>query len=276
MVLKGHKVQMVNTSCWMRQGHGFTLVELLLGAVVLSMIVLSVYSTLFAGMRLGKRLGGATAEGTGEMFRVFSVMTRELENACGYDFAASYPGQFSFVGERRSMVFLVAGEGGLRAVRYYLGRPRRDSDVPGVLGGGGYVRVNRNGHGGADAVREADADMALLREEIPFADYVAGGFRVDGRQEILLEGLGVDGLRLSYGLRGRVAGGFPEGEAVPGAGVPVPGGEVLAERWGALQPPAFVSVAITVQGGQGEQDSVCRQVFIPTGWMLSAGTAGGL
>ena len=103
----------------MQKTKAFTLVELLLGLTIFSVIGLCVYSV-FSG---GIRLSGAS-ERQGKIYREarlsFSLMAKEIENMLPYDFSNSYQDKNAFLGEEKQITFLIGNDDGLKAVSYYI------------------------------------------------------------------------------------------------------------------------------------------------------------
>ncbi len=98
---------------------GFTLVELLLGVAIFSIIALTVYSVFFAALKV-QRHSIRHEEMVYQMSLALESMARDLENAVGYNFANSYPKIKAFDGSGDKITFIQSSADGLRFVSYYI------------------------------------------------------------------------------------------------------------------------------------------------------------
>ncbi len=99
---------------------GFTLVEVLLGAAIISVIGLAVSNVFWTSMKLDDKLR-LIHENYMEVLIADQAMTRDLENALSLDYSANYSDLKIFSGEKRAVEFLTATNNGIKRVRYYSG-----------------------------------------------------------------------------------------------------------------------------------------------------------
>ena len=116
-----------------KNNYGFTLIEMLLGVIIFSIIAVTVYATFSSGMQLNRRAEHVNTIAR-EVRWVFDNLTEDLENARFYDFSKSYPDKIAFQGKSDRMDFLLAGPDGLRVVSYYLDEPDFGRVVKTVVG----------------------------------------------------------------------------------------------------------------------------------------------
>ena len=100
----------------------FTLIELLLGLSIFSVVSLCLYASFSTGIHLSRR-----SEKNNKIYReirwALEQMSLDLENAVFYDFSNSYPGKLSFIGEDEKISFLLPSDEGLKVVSYYHMKP---------------------------------------------------------------------------------------------------------------------------------------------------------
>jgi type II secretory pathway component PulJ len=242
---------------------GFTIVELLLGIMLSALIAVSVYETLFSGIRISQRIAGSVGGDSRQIMIVIDTFAREIANAIAYDFSPSYPSRFSFEGDKRRVTFLNGDARGIRVIRYSLVPPEKEKGVHKTILGGHYTKNIKV----EESRTQADRMMNFVREEMDFTGYVAGGFRMQGEPEVLIRSVAVDGLTLSYAVR-----------ELPGEGADGNTGEngqktagviFSAEDWKANLPPltVFIELKIPAQEKRPPQ-SFSRKVFFPPGFAL--------
>src|SRR3569833_3026891 len=81
-----------------KQEHSFSLVELLLGLLIFSIIALTLYSMFSTGLKVDEK-SHYISQSYQEARLSFDMLSQDLENAFIYDTSASYPDQLSFVGD---------------------------------------------------------------------------------------------------------------------------------------------------------------------------------
>ncbi|NTV29633.1 MAG: prepilin-type N-terminal cleavage/methylation domain-containing protein [Candidatus Omnitrophica bacterium] len=171
---------------------GFTLVEVLLGLLMLSFVSLCVYGTFWTGMMLSRRLDRQKT-----VFRqsqlVLNRFARDVGKAVAYDFSGSYPDKVAFDGRNDSLVFIQRDHGALKAVRYYLETPGQGLVKKTILGEHYKKNVSVT-----QSSQTAIADLALVREEASFAEFLAGGFPSDSVKELMVARIAPDTLKLDY------------------------------------------------------------------------------
>ncbi len=107
---------------------GLTLVELLLGLSIFSVMAVSLYLVFQNGIMISRRAQRYSVL-DGEMFFSMELMARDLENMVSYTDRAAGQGSLKGNGEEISMI--VAERSGLKEVRYFLAPPEKS--VMGVL-----------------------------------------------------------------------------------------------------------------------------------------------
>jgi prepilin-type N-terminal cleavage/methylation domain-containing protein len=100
--------------------NGFTLVELLLGLAIASIIGLSVYNMFWSGVKLDDKMR-RIHDNYMEVLMADQGLTHDLENAINLDFSFSYPDAVIFDGQAQEFSFLTQTPKGIKRVRYYSG-----------------------------------------------------------------------------------------------------------------------------------------------------------
>lgn len=169
----------------------FTLVELLLGVTIFAVIAVCLYATFSSGFRLSEQ-----SEKNNKTYReirwVLELMTQDLENMVPYDFLRSYPDRKAFEGDKDKIVLLLAEEGGLKAIRYFLSQAKRDEVKKTIIGKTYKKNVNQT-----VSFKQEENKYYLIRESIPFLDYLEG-ISDDDNQEVLSKDIAPDGLGFSF------------------------------------------------------------------------------
>lgn len=171
---------------------GFTLLELLLGLSIFSLIALSVYSVFAGGTQLSERSQNQN-EVTREARWAFDLMAQDLENMVLYDFSGSYPEQLAFTGSSEKVTFLSATGKGLKFISYYLVEPETDTVFQTLIGETYSKNVQI-----ITSTSEGETLLFLVREENDFVDYLNGETE-DTSIEILSTHVLDGGLQFSFG-----------------------------------------------------------------------------
>ena len=100
--------------------NGFTLVELLLGLTISTIIGLSVYNMFWQAMKLDDKMRHVHENYT-EVLMADHALSHDLENAIKLDFSGSYPDLRIFDGQKTEFSFLTQTPKGIKRVRYYSG-----------------------------------------------------------------------------------------------------------------------------------------------------------
>lgn len=184
-----------------RRSDGFTLIELLLGLSLLSVVMLTIYSVFWGGIRIADK-SDASKEIYRQAYWSLDVMGREIENLVRFTFSESYPDKFCFVGQADKVTFMSPTAEGLKAVSYYLLAEDYGTVHKTIVNYQAYkknVRVDFSGG-------QAKQTQLLVRRETDFADFVAGKsdeeLAEDDDVEIIAMHVKPDGLRFSYGTMG--------------------------------------------------------------------------
>ncbi|VAW18015.1 hypothetical protein MNBD_BACTEROID05-139, partial [hydrothermal vent metagenome] len=111
----------------------FTLIELLLGLSIFSLIALTVFSVFSSGVRLSHR-----SELSNKVYREITwsldLLSLELENMIGFDFSNADSQKQAFRGGEDKIEFIVMTEGGMKRVKYYLKDPQEDQIYATLVG----------------------------------------------------------------------------------------------------------------------------------------------
>jgi prepilin-type N-terminal cleavage/methylation domain-containing protein len=172
---------------------GFTLLELLLGISLFSVVAVCIYSTFWAGVKLSRR-----SENEGGSYReahwALEIMAKDMENTVPYDFSSSYPGKTAFEGGENKITFMTSSQDGLKAVSYYLVSPEETRIHQVVVGA-----VHRKNVGVTVRDERARRPYCLVREERDFVDFLQGGPDGGGTSEVMASNMQEDGLKFSFG-----------------------------------------------------------------------------
>lgn len=105
-------------------GRAFTLVELLLGLIIFSIVALSLYGMFTNGIKVEAK-AKYIHETYQEAYTAFDMLERELSNAIKYDFSgfsstySKYSTQTAFIGRSNELTFLLPTAQGIDRVHYY-------------------------------------------------------------------------------------------------------------------------------------------------------------
>ncbi|MBF0386489.1 MAG: prepilin-type N-terminal cleavage/methylation domain-containing protein [Candidatus Omnitrophica bacterium] len=216
----------------------FTLIEVLLGAALFSIIALVLAGMLWGGVKLEASARGM-ARGSFAAQRALGVMARDLENAVVLDLAGLPALPPVCVGESGKMAFYTRRARGIVVVTYRLGELTADTRR--------LMRAEGRSKSESGAVK--DRGRALLREEVLLKDLLEGAENTP-LVEALAEGLKEGGLVFSYG-------------ALEKAGQP---GVLFADRWQKVGLPAAVRVVLKA----GNVVTLSRTVYLPTEYQSAA------
>ncbi|MBF0532553.1 MAG: prepilin-type N-terminal cleavage/methylation domain-containing protein [Candidatus Omnitrophica bacterium] len=172
--------------------HGFTLIEILLGLSIFSLIIVCVYGTLKTGIDLNARF-----ENHKDIFRqtkiVMDLFSQDIEGAVVYDFSNSYPDRFSFTGAMDQLTFIMPSTNGLKTVSYYLSMPDKVEIKQTIIGE--HYQKNTTV---TETRQTGPPALCLIREEMDFIDYMSAGFKMNGEKEILLQNIPENGIQFFY------------------------------------------------------------------------------
>lgn len=224
---------------------GFTLLEMLLGILIFSVIALSLYSTFAAGVHLNRRSEQALKIQR-EARWTLDQLSRDLENMVFYDFSGSYPELKSFMAMTAAVSFLKTAAHGLQAVRYQV-QPIEHGSVFTTIKGITSDRNVRVVSGNLNNIE--NRRWALTREIQDFRAFLTQGFEGASR-EILSRSIPVEGFRLEF------------------AALPKRSTQSLrwVNSWEGKAIPKGVRLRLTlITGEPAVKASFVRDVFIPTG-----------
>ena len=230
----------------------FTLVEVLLGLTIFSIIALSLYSTFSSGMLLNRR----SDEGN-VIFREarwsLDRLSDDLQNMRPYNFGNSYSKKTAFVGESSKISFILATDEDLKVVSYSLKTPEYGSIFKTIIG--------RRQTGNANIISrfEEKSDVQLLvREEIPLVDWLQSQPAEKTDYDTLSVNVKKDSLKFSYA--------YVEGQ---GGNAKI----VWKDSWDREYFPSLIRVSVTFDNKNGSKGPLIIQkdIYVPTG---SLGVAG--
>ncbi|MFA5088204.1 MAG: prepilin-type N-terminal cleavage/methylation domain-containing protein [Candidatus Omnitrophota bacterium] len=209
---------------------GFSLIEILLGLALFSIVALILYNVFFGGIKVNRK-----SESASQMYRearwAFDRITSDLENMVPYDFSNSYPGSLAFSGGSNGFELLLATGTGLERVRYSLQSPD--------LGHRHQIVIGKHFSENAPVVirreEEGAPQRTLIRDQIPFVDSLSPGQEENVRSQILCSGLIDGGLQFKYARQS------DEGKRML----------VWEEEWGKEYFPVGVKVRLTFREEDG-------------------------
>ena len=228
---------------------GFTLVELIVGLSIFAIIALSLYSTFSQGIRLNRRVSQ-----TEDMYReirwAMETLALDLENAAEYQYADPMTGEEAriFLGNEKSLSFIVPTDSGLKKVQYYLQSPEESSIHQ--------VFVNESSRKNAQIITqyEETAERAdfLMREETALFNLNQSSDKAAGDVEILSQYVQKGNLHFFYAYRNEDS----SGDTID-----------WQTQWSAPHNPAGVRVQIVFVSSERAQGiiTIQRDVLIPTG-----------
>jgi prepilin-type N-terminal cleavage/methylation domain-containing protein len=227
----------------LRRDSGFTLVEVLLGLLIFSLIAAGLYGTFRGGLSVNRRVQEVNT-GYQEIRWIFDQMASDLENAINYDFSGSYPDLKSFEGGAEQIRLVVDGKNGLMVVTYSLKEPSATSVITTI--------VNRKASKMKSMVlthEEAARTRLLIRTEEPLVSFL--GKHEPQDQEVLSFLVRNNGLKFSYAAKS------PESSS-----------EVPWENsWSKDTLPALVKMDLLLANFDSSQGdlSFSREIWVPMG-----------
>ena len=185
----------------MRRREGFTLIELILGLSLLSVVMLTIYSVFWGGVRLSYKTD-ASQEVYRQAYWSLDVMSREIENMVKYNLSESYPERFSFMGTKDKITFMAPTPNGLKAVSYFLLAEESGKVHKTIVNYQAYKKNVRVTLGDS----QPEQTRLLVRRQTDFPDFVTGQRDADITDDDDLEVIAIhvkpEGLRFSYSTLG--------------------------------------------------------------------------
>jgi prepilin-type N-terminal cleavage/methylation domain-containing protein len=106
----------------------FTLIEILIGLIIFSIIAISLYSTFFSGTSIWRR-----SEDKNRLYQEarwsLDTMAKELRNAIIFHYGENYPNFLAFRGTSADISFLIATDSGIKRIRYFIQREEQNQDI---------------------------------------------------------------------------------------------------------------------------------------------------
>jgi len=226
--------------------NGFTLLELLLGLMIFSILAVTVYSTFSSGLLINER-----SQKKNEIYRearwFFSQIGRELENMIPYNFANSYPQKSSFVGTEESISFVTRAADGLKVVSYYLIDPEEGEIHKTIIG-----KVSSKNVRATNKTERYQRIQYVVRKEEDFIEHLSGGTGQSTVEEVVCINVAANGLKFSFG--------YLEGEETPK--------RVWVEKWDNPYLPSNVRIKATFVLPNEQRDllPLTKEVLIPSGY----------
>lgn len=224
----------------MKKTYGFTIIELLLGLSIFSIIIVLVYSVFYNGLKLEKR-ANQNESMLHEARMMLGLMEKEFENMTTYNFEGSNEDKQSFEGREDSIQFVLAFEQGLKVVRYSLENKNQSVLYQTIIG----ETYSKN----MDTItkqRQSQSSYVLIRSEQNFVSFLSGSNK-GAEKEILLTQLESDSFQFSYGKI--------EGEEVS-----------YLDEWEDARIPSIIKISFSVfDSTKGESVVFEKAVLIPIG-----------
>ncbi len=219
----------------------FTLVEMLLGLGIFSLVSLTLAGMLWGGIRL-EASARAMMRGSYDVSKAMRLIARDLENAVKLDLN-KVP---SFKGGKNELSLLTQGARGIVWVTYRVGA---------LEAGVRYItRIGRRVKSPSEiSVGGSEQGLLLLREEVLFKD-LWHGRRDSAVVEVLLAGVYPEDLVFGYGV-------LPPAGAAAGTA-----GQVVQDSWAGPGLPAAVRVILRVKNLL----TLARTVYLPEEYQVSA------
>ncbi len=177
----------------LKKKKGFTLIEVLLGLLIFSIISLGLYNTFRTGILLDRRGSGLT-----QLFQqvrwALEQLTEELEGARYYDFSGSYEDKTSFFGDQSKMTFFIAEDDGLKVIEYSLAEPDFGKIVKTVIG-----KKVKKLKSLTLSYSEKNNVRFLIRKELSFAESLQEDSKSEGEKEVLITKVAEGGLSFKFG-----------------------------------------------------------------------------
>lgn len=175
----------------LKEHDGFTLVEVLLGLVIMAIIGISVYNMFWTGMKLDDRMR-RVHENYLELLMADQAMTRDLENAVSLDFSGSYPDAVVFDGKKAMISFLTQTPAGIRRVSYYSGFLDQGPLTRAMIG-----RVTNPSHPGRGFSTGSSPVEFLVRQDGSLADWL-NQTALDTHSQVIAAGLKKETFNCQY------------------------------------------------------------------------------
>lgn len=174
---------------------GFSLVEILLGITIFSLIALSLYSVFFGGISLSQNINEKN-KSLREARWIFDRIEKDISNIVAYDFSGSYPDKKSFSASNGKMEFFIRTDQGLKAVRYSFRALNKEKIHKVIIG----KTTKKNEKITTSVEGGENSYMAFIREEIQLPEYLAAGFKSQKeiKKDILNMRMYASSLRLSF------------------------------------------------------------------------------
>ena len=171
----------------------FTLIELLLGMLIFSIIGVSLYSMFSGGLKLEEK-----SKNIHKIYHEarlsFDLLAKELENSCFFDFTGGpAPTEVAFKGEADRVHFLVPTDDGIKSIEYYLGLPQWGKVIKTIIG----KHVNKMSELNVSSTEESPIKF-LMRREALLVDVLAKD-KDKATAEVIASGIKKEGLKFSYG-----------------------------------------------------------------------------
>lgn len=237
----------------MKKTKAFTLIEVLLGLTIFSIIALSLYSTFSSGIQLSRRSDQAN-----RIYRearwFFDRLTLDLENMQTYSFDNSYPQLVSFAGTQDAITLILPTSQGLKSVSYVLRDPQNDSVYKTIIG-----KRSARPRVIVSKYEEKMSWDLLVREEKSFADYLQQLPELTGKREVLSSHIQPGSLKFSYAYLEK------QGEKTE---------MIWKDAWNQRYLPSGVRVTATFINPDPSKEPVTldKDIFIPTGFLGEEGS----
>lgn len=222
----------------------FTLIELLLGLSIFSLIALTVFSVFSSGVRLSHR-----SELSNKVYREITwsldLLSLELENMIGFDFSNADSQKQAFRGGEDKIEFIVMTEGGMKRVKYYLKDPQEDQ-IYATLVGKTYKANQR-----VDLrKKELEKISYFVREEKDFLNFLSEDSEGGGGFEVLAMNVKKNSLKFSFGYES----GGNEKEYR------------FEDKWDLKYLPQQVQIKLIVFPNQNKEEvRITKNIYIPHG-----------
>ena len=175
-----------------KKDSGFTLIEILLGFLIFSIILVVLYSTFFSGMKIEERSAGDAAT-YNQAKMSLDMIGHELEEAVPFNFENFDPGLKAFEGSSLKISFLVKEKNGLRHVSYYL-KERDKTKIRQTLIGQHYTK----NVAATNITGEETQVLCLMRSDEAFVDFVSDAADSSVNEEVLFDNVRPDSFKISY------------------------------------------------------------------------------
>ena len=227
----------------MKNKRAFTLLDVLLGLLIMSVVMTSIYALFSVSIRLFQK-----AKKAGEVYQearwVFMQITQDIENMRPYDFSGSYPGKLDFSGDSGGISFIRSSGGELKVIRYYLMLPERDKVHQVVV-------LDKDAALKSIVVSSDEEVYELIREEQSLKDYLQPENESSAVRNVWSSGIRKDGLKFLFGKVDYEGG----------------GALIWESRWESSSWPVMLRIEM---GPWARQEVVlAKSVFIPSGFKIN-------